>query len=381
MAPLPHHTRGHLLSDPRHTFLHLPLRSPSNCLSCRGPRPSPNLHSILPLTCAFCPFPSSFCSAPTASAPLRPPIFHLAFSLRTIALLPHLLAFPSSPLSWEKSLTCPLPPYLSQLHCRPPLPPPQLAIRAASPLYAFYSVSFPEAPHLVGQTPASSPPPHPLPLDSTNDPPRSQSSPGARFCAQLPNRILGLAHPKSGAQSAGMRVVRIDIRDDVSGAGGEGSLGFGDEHDAAMGELPGRVTAWGWDAAGEAVALGTADGVIAMHRCARPESTKKSVAPEGRMVEALAWHPLGAVIVFALEGGMLALLDAALQPLMVVAGVAGLLTDTAVPVVDLASALGMQVLSPPRLLTLPTQSHSGSTCPFLQPTHLLHPFPARFCFP
>jgi len=169
---------------------------------------------------------------------------------------------------------------------------------------------------------------------------------GARFCGMLPNRILGLSHPKPTAKAAGMRAVQIDLKEAPPAADTAVRVHYA--HDVGLGELPGRVTAWRWDAQGAAVALGTADGVIALHLCATPESTKKSVAPEGRLVETLAWHPLGSVIIVGLEGGMLAMLDAALQPLLVVANVSGLGEGVKQPtaVVDMASALGLQGMRP-----------------------------------
>ena len=66
----------------------------------------------------------------------------------------------------------------------------------------------------------------------------------------------------------GMRAVRLDLQEDSKTP----PLW---EQDAGLGDLPGRVTAWSWDAQGDAVALGTADGIMALHRCSRPNSTKK----------------------------------------------------------------------------------------------------------
>lgn len=67
----------------------------------------------------------------------------------------------------------------------------------------------------------------------------------------------------------------------------------------------------------------------------------QSVAPGGRVVEALAWHPLGAVVLAALEGGVVAMLDAALQPLLVMAEAPGRTISSVAPSyeVDLAAPL------------------------------------------
>ena len=65
-----------------------------------------------------------------------------------------------------------------------------------------------------------------------------------------------------------MRAVRLDLQEGSDAPPVRG-------HDAGLGELPGRVTAWSWDSQGDAVALGTADGIMALHRCSHPNRTKK----------------------------------------------------------------------------------------------------------
>eukprot|EP00951_Prasinocladus_malaysianus_P041902 scaffold500322_cov34-Prasinocladus_malaysianus.AAC.1 len=60
----------------------------------------------------------------------------------------------------------------------------------------------------------------------------------------------------------------------------------------------------------------------------------------------MAWHPLGAVILLVLEGGVMAMVDAALQPLLVVADMVGDIETTgggALPAVDLSAAFNPQV--------------------------------------
>eukprot|EP00873_Tetraselmis_striata_P008573 jgi/Tetstr1/428837/TSEL_018824.t1 len=163
---------------------------------------------------------------------------------------------------------------------------------------------------------------------------------GARFCTVFPNRILGVSQPEEGARSAGIRAVRLEVQEE-EGSSGSAAAPILATHNAPLGELPGRVTAWCWDAQGEALVVGTGDGLMALHQCSRADATKKSVAPGGRVVEALAWHPLGAVVLAALEGGVVAMLDAALQPLLVMADLPGCSISGATPSyeVDIAGVL------------------------------------------